>query len=115
MERRINGKVKAYATPTGFIPRYEDLSELFKKELASSYSKDDYEVQFATRVPDLLEKLDISERFYKKETSVVPKEILEMIAIQRGLLLEAQKTYGDKISPFKFEDYQVPAALTQPF
>jgi phosphoenolpyruvate carboxykinase (GTP) len=115
MERRIRDKLGAYATPTGFIPKYEDLVELFKKELATSYSKEDYELQFLTRVPELLEKLDIAERFFRKETSLVPREIFDMINIQRKLLLETRKTYGDDISPFRFKDYQVPVPLTQPF
>jgi phosphoenolpyruvate carboxykinase (GTP) len=116
MERRICDKVGAYATPTGFIPKYEDLVELFKKELTSTYSKEDYEVQFMTHVPQLLEKLHIAEQFFKKETSVVPKEISDIIEIQRGLLLEAKKMFGENhISPFKFENYQVPQSLTKPF
>lgn len=116
IERRINGKVGAYATPIGFIPRYEDLAEFFERELGASYSQDQYELQFVMRVPELLEKLEIVEKFYQKETSIVPKEILEMIDAQKGLLLEAQKRYGDDhISPFKFENYGVPESLTQPF
>lgn len=115
IERRIRGKLGAYATPTGFIPKYEDLVALFEKELAASYSKEDYELQFTTRGPELLEKLDIAERFFRKETSLVPKELFQMIDIQRRLLLEAQKTYGDDVSPFRFKDYQVPVSLTQPF
>jgi len=115
IERRIRGKLGAYATPTGFIPKYEDLVELFEKELATSYSKEDYELQFITCVPELLAKLDIAERFFRKETSILPKEIFQMIDIQRRLLLEAQKTYGDDISPFRFKDYKVPVPLTQPF
>jgi hypothetical protein len=68
------------------------------------------------RVPELIDKLEIVEEFYQKETSIVPKEIFEMIHAQRGLLLEAQKTYGeDHISPFKFENFGVPESLTKPF
>jgi len=116
IERRINGKMGAYATPIGFIPRYEDLAEFFERELGASYSQDQYKLQFVMRVPELLEKLEIVEKFYQKETSIVPKEILEMIDAQKGSLLEAQKRYGDDhISPFKFENYGVPESLTQPF
>lgn len=115
IERRIRGKLGAYATPTGFIPKYEDLVGLFKKELATSYSKEDYELQFMTRMPELLEKLDMAERFFRKETSGIPREIFEMIDALRKLLLEGQEIYGDDVSPFRFKDYQVPVSLTQPF
>jgi phosphoenolpyruvate carboxykinase (GTP) len=70
IERRINGEVGAYPTPIGLIPKYEDLAELFEKELATGYSKDQYELQFVMRVPELIEKLEIVEEFYKKETRV---------------------------------------------
>jgi len=108
--------VGAYPTPIGLIPKYEDLAELFEKELATGYSRDQYELQFVMRVPELVEKLEIVEEFYKKETRVVPKEIFEMIDAQRGLLVAAQKKYGeDHISPFKFKDYEVPESLKKPF
>jgi hypothetical protein len=65
------------------------------------------------RAPELLEKLDIVEGFYQKETSNIPSQIFDMIDLQRELLLEAKKLYGDHISPLKFEDYEVPLSLTQ--
>ncbi len=115
MERRITGKVDAYATPTGFIPKYEDLARLFEKELDTNYSKEDYELQFTFSMPQLLDKLDIADKYFRGETSAVPKEIFEVIDSQRKLLIEAQEHYGEKISPFRFEDYKIPEALTKPF
>jgi phosphoenolpyruvate carboxykinase (GTP) len=115
IERRIAGKVGAYATPNGFIPTYEDLAELFKRELGITYSRDQYELQFMTRVPDLLNKLDIVEAFYQQDTSDIPEEIFEMIYAHRKVLLEAKDLYGDNISPSSFREYQVPAPLTQPY
>lgn len=115
MERRITGKVGAYATPAGFIPKYEDLAGLFEKELSTGYSRDDYEVQFMTRTDELLDKLNVAEEFFKKETSKIPKEIVDMIDKKRRLLLEAKQKYGDNISPFKFADYEAPEALRKPF
>ncbi len=115
MERRITGKVDAYATPTGFIPKYEDLARLFKKELDTNYPKEDYEFQFTSSMPQLLDKLDIADKFFRGEASAVPKEIFEVIDSQRKLLIEAQDHYGEEISPFRFEDYQIPEALTKPF
>ena len=115
IERRIAGKLDAYATPTGFIPKYEDLADLFKRELGREYSKEDYELQFMTRVDELLEKLEIVQAFYEKETSDVPGEIFDMIKMQRDLLLEQREKHGDNISPFKFEGYEVPVQLTKPY
>ncbi|MBW2195135.1 MAG: hypothetical protein JRF37_06040, partial [Deltaproteobacteria bacterium] len=102
-------------TPTGFIPKYEDLVRLFEKELDTNYSKEDYELQFMFSMPQLLDKLDIADKYFRGETSAVPKEIFEVIDSQRKLLIEAQEHYGEKISPFRFEDYKMPEALTKPF
>lgn len=117
MERRIRNKVGAYATPIGYIPKYEDLAEFFKRELDAEYRGEDYEQQFMIRTPELLEKLDIVMEFYQKEdkNSPVPKEIFRMIEVQKQLLSEAQKKHGDYISPLKFRDYETPTELTQPF
>ncbi len=115
MERRISGKVEAYATPIGFIPKYEDLAELFQKELSRNFSKEAYELQFMTRVPELLDKLHVAEAFFGKDKKSTPQEIFDMIETQRRLLNEAQKTFGENISPFAFEGCQAPEALMKPF
>ena len=114
VERRINQKVDAYATPIGFIPKFEDLAEFFTRELGTTYSQEDYERQFTIRVRQLLDKLDAVEEFYKKETSAVPQEMFAHIDIQRRLLIEAEKKHGSDISPFKFKDYAVPTELADP-
>lgn len=115
MERRIKGKVDAYATPTGFIPKYEDLAVLFKRELATEYKKENYESQFTIRVPELLNKLDLAEQYFEKQTGGEPTELMDIIRTQRALLQETRKAYGENISPFRFEGYKVPEALTKPF
>ena len=115
MERRINQKMEAFATPIGFIPKYEDLVDLFKKELAAGFNKEDYETQFMIRIPELLDKLDLAEKYFRDETDGEPKELMDMVADQRNALLEARDTLGENISPFKFEGYKIPEALTKPF
>ena len=67
------------------------------------------------KLSDLLDKFHIAEKFFRKDPKLIPTEIFTMIEIQRELLTEAQKTFGENISPFKFRDYQVPEALTKPF
>jgi len=112
IERRINQKVDAYATPIGFIPKFEDLAEFFTRELGATYSQEDYEQQFMIRVRQLLDKLDAVEEFYKKETSAVPQQMFALIDIQRKLLSEAEEKHGSDISPLRFKDYTVPTELT---
>ncbi len=111
IERRINERVDAYATPIGFIPRYEDLAELFQKELGTAYHPEDYQQQFMIRVRQLWDKLDGVEKFYRGETSAVPGKIFAAIDISRRLLLEAERRHGSDIPPVKFKDARFPAEL----
>ncbi|MHC5017314.1 MAG: phosphoenolpyruvate carboxykinase (GTP) [Planctomycetota bacterium] len=64
-ELRANGDVEAIKTPTGWIPKYEDLAPLFKEKLNKEYTQDDYVKQFTVRVPNLLAKYDRVEAIYK--------------------------------------------------
>jgi phosphoenolpyruvate carboxykinase (GTP) len=111
IERRINDRVDAYATPIGFIPKYEDLADLFQKELGTAYYREDYQQQFMIRVRQLWDKLDGVEKFYRGETSTVPRKIFAAIDISRRLLLEAERRHGSDIPPVKFKDAPFPAEL----
>jgi phosphoenolpyruvate carboxykinase (GTP) len=117
MERRILDKVGAYATPIGFIPKYEDLKVFFSKELGADYPMEDYEEQFMIRIPELLGKLTILKEFYDNEDAIqsVPEAMLKMIEVQEKLLLDLQKESGDYISPLRFQNYPTPEELSQPF
>jgi phosphoenolpyruvate carboxykinase (GTP) len=115
MERRINGKMDAYATPIGFIPKYDDLNALFKQELSTDFTKEDYESQFMIQIPELLDKLEIAEKYLEKETGGEPRELMDMVTAQRDAVLEAKQHFGENISPFKFDGYDVPETLAKPF
>ena len=52
MELRVHNEVGALKTPTGYIPKYEDLRKLFKQLLSKNYAKEDYINQFTIRVPE---------------------------------------------------------------
>lgn len=102
MELRVHGEVKARRTPTGLIPLYEDLVELFRKVLNKEYSKDDYIKQFTIRVPENLAKIERVKKFWEQEEDT-PEEVYEILEGQKNRLTEAQKKFGDYISPEKFE------------
>ena len=58
MELRVHNEVDAIKTPTGYIPKYEDLQKLFKQVLNKNYAKEDYIKQFTIRVPENLAKIE---------------------------------------------------------
>ncbi|MCX7590789.1 MAG: phosphoenolpyruvate carboxykinase (GTP) [Kiritimatiellae bacterium] len=105
MERRVHGELGAIRTPTGWIPKYEDLVPLFRKLVKDEngrpveYSRDAYVKQFTIRVPENLAKLDRVEEFYRKQVENPPATLFRVFREQRQRLLAAQKKFGDYISP----------------
>ncbi len=103
MELRVHGEAGAIKTPTGYIPKYEDLKKLFKTVLKKDYAKDDYIKQFTIRVPENLAKIERVSKFYQENVTDTPLEMFGMLYMQRQRLLDAQIKYGDYISPECFE------------
>jgi phosphoenolpyruvate carboxykinase (GTP) len=103
MELRVHNEVDALKSPTGYIPKYEDLRKLFKQVLGKSYAKDDYIKQFTIRVPENLAKIERVSRFYQENVTDTPLELFGVLYLQRQRLLEAKEKYGDYISPENFE------------
>jgi phosphoenolpyruvate carboxykinase (GTP) len=98
MERRIHGELKARRTPTGLIPLYEDLKELFATYLDYDYTLEEYNEQFKIRIPELLAKVERIEKIYAAEKSV-PTVLVDALRAQRERLMEAQKEHGDYVLP----------------
>jgi phosphoenolpyruvate carboxykinase (GTP) len=103
MELRVHGEAGAIRSPTGFLPKYEDLKKLFKRVLGKDYSKEDYVKQFTLRVPENLAKIERVQRFYQENVSDTPAELFELLDQQRQRLVEAMERFGDYISPENFE------------
>lgn len=103
MELRVHKEVEALTSPTGYIPKYEDLRILFKQVLGKDYPKEDYIRQFTIRVPENLAKIERVQRFYQENVTDTPLELFGVLYLQRARLLESKMNYGDYISPEKFE------------
>ncbi|HIJ69855.1 MAG TPA: phosphoenolpyruvate carboxykinase (GTP) [Planctomycetes bacterium] len=99
-ELRVHGDVDAIETPTGLIPGYEDLAELFKRELNEDFTKENYAEQFAIRVPKLLAKIDRIEEIYKTKVPDTPQVVYDVFKTQRTRLNAAKEKLGEYISPF---------------
>jgi len=102
MELRSHKEVGALKTPTGLIPKYEDLKKLFKEVLGKKYSKDDYVEQFTLRVPEHLAKIDRIMGIYRDKVPGAMKIIFKVLKEQGKRLVGARKKYGDYIAPEKF-------------
>ncbi len=103
MEGRVHGEFGAITTPIGFLPKYEDVSKLFKEVFSKDYTKEQYERQFSIRIRSLLDKLDRIEAILRAEPAI-PEPFYSHLAQQRERLTQVRQKFGkDTISPFEFE------------
>ncbi len=103
MELRTHNGVEAIETPTGRIPKYDDLKPLFKKVLKKDYTKEDYGKQFTIRIPESLAKIDRIVEIYKTKVKDAPEILFKVLEEQRQRLLVAKEKYGDYIEPEKLK------------
>lgn len=99
-EGRVHGEFSAIPTPIGWLPRYEDLQNLFRMVFMKDYCQTEYEQQFTLRIDKLLRKLERLAPIYQAEE--VPVEFLRQFDRQKAGLQQLQKQYGTaEISPLK--------------
>ncbi len=102
MELRVNGDAGAIETPTGLIPEYETLRELFARVLDKDYPREDYLTQFCTRVAEHLQKIERIENIYRTQVDNTPEVLFEVLAEQRQRLEQARSRHGDPIPPVAY-------------
>ena len=98
-EGRVHGEYEVLETPTGKIPLYVDLKNLFKKLLNEEFSEEDYVYLFTFRCTKWIEKLERTKAFYNKMDAETPKEIFEYWDAAIAKISAARETYGDEIKP----------------
>ncbi len=102
-EGRVHGEYEAIETPVGLIPKYEDLKNLFLRELGKDYNKTEYIQQFSLRVVKYLEKMERMKRIF--ENTQMPEAFIKELKAQIERLKLAKTKFGeDIISPFQFLD-----------
>lgn len=107
MELRVHKDVPAISTPTGLIPRHEDLKPLFMGLLGKDYSLQDYVEQFTIRVSENLAKIERVKVWCRTHVADAPPELYRVLEAQRERLLRAQGFFGDYISPLTLTRSQI--------
>ncbi len=97
-ELRANGDVDVIETPTGLIPKYEDIKRLFAEVLDKDYTEADYAEQFKLRIGENLAKLERIEKIYR-DIDDTPQVVFETFAAQRRRLEAVRAEKGDYVSP----------------
>lgn len=103
MELRVHNEAGAIKSPTGWLPKYEDLHRLFRQVLGKDYAEDDYVKQFTIRVPENLAKIKRVEKTYRENVADAPADLFGLLSEQRERLVKAREHFGDYISPENFE------------
>ena len=98
MELRVHGDVGAIVSPTGWIPRFDDLRGLFGRCLDHDYAEADYVEQFTIRIPEELAKVARIRTVYKPMPDV-PAVVFDTLAAQAERLGALQAAKGDYVSP----------------
>jgi phosphoenolpyruvate carboxykinase (GTP) len=101
MELRVHGEAEAIETPTGKIPKYEDLKKLFKDVLNREYSIEDYKKQFCLRVKKSIEKIDRILKIYDEKIPNAPEKLISELNCQKERLIKMQNEKGDVVDPFE--------------
>jgi phosphoenolpyruvate carboxykinase (GTP) len=99
MELRVNGDCEAIRTPTGFIPKYEDLKRIFKEVYDKDYREEDYVKQFTLRIPENLSKIQRITEIYKTRVTDTPQIVFDVLNEQKERLIALQSEKGDYIKP----------------
>lgn len=99
MELRVHNDVDAIKMPTGHIPKYEDLKQLFKEVINKDYSQESYIKQFTIRVEENLAKISRVMDIYENKVSNTPAVLLELLNEQKRRLELAQEKTGNYIEP----------------
>jgi phosphoenolpyruvate carboxykinase (GTP) len=103
MELRVHGDLDAIETPTGYIPVYEDLRNLFEKYLNKEFKEDLYEKLFSIRISKLLKKYERAWNIYTTKVPDTPKKFYYIMIEQKRKLEEAESLFGAIVSPFKLD------------
>ncbi|MCP4535957.1 MAG: phosphoenolpyruvate carboxykinase (GTP) [Chloroflexi bacterium] len=96
LERRAHGDVGAIETPVGFIPKYEDLKDLFA-EIGKEYPRELYDKQFALYVDNIVGRIDLQEKAYQERRNTPPK-LFQVYGEQREGLNALKEKYGPVVS-----------------
>jgi phosphoenolpyruvate carboxykinase (GTP) len=99
MELRINNDLDAIKTPTGYIPKYQDLKKLFKEVLDKDYTEENYVRQFSLRIPENLAKIERIKQIYRTKVTDVPDILFNVLREQRQRLDQVKKKSGNYINP----------------
>ncbi len=98
-EGRVFGEYDGYETPTGIIPKYEDLKTLFKELVDEDYSLENYEYQFTFRCAAWIAKLERATKYFTENVPDCPAAVFAKWEEVKAKIADARERFGDEIKP----------------
>jgi phosphoenolpyruvate carboxykinase (GTP) len=98
LERRAHGDIDAIETPIGYIPKYEDLKQLFEATIDKTYQETLYNKQFSLYVDNIIARIDLQVNAYSKEKNV-PAKLFDVLKEQKQELLQLKEKFGAIVTP----------------
>ena len=98
LERRAHNEVDAIDTPIGYLPKYDDLRELFNSKIDKEYPEDLYEKQFSLYIDNIIGRIDLQIEAYGKEPNV-PQKLFDIYKQQKQELEALKDKYGPVVTP----------------
>jgi phosphoenolpyruvate carboxykinase (GTP) len=105
LERRVHDDVGAIETPIGFIPKYEDLKDLFKTLIDKDYDRGLYDRQFSLSIDNIVGRIDLQTEAYGKDENI-PGQLFEIYEEQKKALLALREKYGPIVTPDQLAEEQ---------
>ena len=103
LERRAHGEVDAIDTPIGYLPKYEDLKDLFKSKIDKEYPEDLYNKQFSLYIDHIIDRIDLQVEAYGKEKNI-PQKLYDILKEQRQELVALKDKYDAIVTPQQLQE-----------
>ncbi len=98
LEGRARQEVDAIETPIGYLPKYEDLKNLFESRIGKEYPEDLYKKQFSLYVDNIVARIELQIESYGKEKNIPPK-LFDILKEQRQELTALKEKFGPIVTP----------------
>jgi phosphoenolpyruvate carboxykinase (GTP) len=103
LERRVHREVDAIETPIGYLPKYEDLKDLFKSIIDKEYPQELYVKQFSLYIDHIIARIDLQIEAYGKDANI-PVKLFEVLNEQKEGLQTLKNKYGSVVTPSQLQE-----------
>jgi len=98
LARFAHGDYTGIDTPIGYLPKYEDLKEVFGETINKEYPRDLYDKQFAIYVDRIMGRIELQREAFGKEENL-PEKLFQVYDEWAAGLTALKEKYGAVVTP----------------